>query len=79
MNGVGLFHLYCVDNVGGSFSAKVSRSSAEIRKVFIHDIKEVEVVGQQEQQEDKRDDEKRNEMNGEVDEIKSNAHRAHET
>ena len=32
--------------VGGSFSDKVPRSSAEVRRVFIHDIKEVEGVGQ---------------------------------
>ena len=34
--------------VGGSFSARVPRSSAEVRRVFIHDIMEVEGVGQQE-------------------------------
>ena len=63
-----------------SFSARVPRSSAEVRRVFIHDIsKEVEDVGQQEQQSDKRDDEKGDEVNGEVEEIRSNAHRTHET
>ena len=31
------------------------------------------------QQSDKRDDEERDEMNGEVEEIRSNAHSAHET
>ena len=41
-----------------SFSARVPRSSAEVRRVFIHDIKEFEDVGQQERQGDKRDDEK---------------------
>ena len=39
------------------------RSSAEVRKVFNHDIKEVEDVGQQEQQDDKRVDEKGDEVN----------------
>ena len=34
------------------FSARVPRSSAEVRRLFMHDIKEVEGVGQQEQQED---------------------------
>ena len=44
---------------------------------FIHDIKEVEDVGQQEQQGDKRDKEG-DEVKGEVEEIRSNAHSAHE-
>ena len=60
------------------FSARVPKSSAEVRRVFIHDKKEVEVVKQQEQQGDKRD-EKRDEVNGEVEEIRSNAHYTHET
>ena len=38
------------------FSAKMPKSSAEVRRVFIRDIKEDEGVGQQEQQGDKRDD-----------------------
>ena len=32
--------------VGGSFSAGMPRSSAEVRRVFVHHIVEVEVVGQ---------------------------------
>ena len=32
--------------VGGSFSAMVPRSSAEVRRVFVHHIVEVEGVGQ---------------------------------
>ena len=40
---------------------------------------EVEDVGQQEQQGDRRDDVERDEVNGEVEEIRSNAHRTHET
>ena len=64
--------------MGGSFSARVPRSSAEVRRVFIHDIKEVEGVGQWEQQGDHRDDEEVDEVNGEVEEIRSNAHSAHE-
>ena len=55
------------------------KSSAEVRRVFIHDIKEGEGVGQQEQQGDKRDDEEREEVKGEVEEIRSNVHSAHET
>ena len=65
--------------MGGSFSARVPRSSAEVRRVFIHDIKKVEGVGQQERQGDQRDDEEGGEVNGEAEEIRSNAHRAHET
>ena len=61
------------------FSARVPRSSAEVRGLFIHDIKEVEDVRQQERQEDKRDEEEGDEMNGEVEEIRGNAHRAHKT
>ena len=49
-------------------------SSAEVRGVVIHDIKEG--VRQQEEQEDKRDEEEREEVNGEVEEI---THRVHET
>ena len=57
--------------VGGSFSAKVPRSSAEVRRVFIHDIMEVEAVGQKEQQGDQRDDEEEEEVNGGVEEIRN--------
>ena len=38
-----------------SFSAKVPESSTEVRKVFIHDKKEVEDVGQKKQQNEKRE------------------------
>ena len=65
--------------VEDSFSARVPRSSAEVRRVFNHDIKEVEGVGQQEQQGDQRDDKEGDEVKGEVEEIRGNAHRAHET
>ena len=43
---------------------------------MIQDIKEVEGVKQQEEQEDKRDEKIGDEVNGEVEEI---THRAHET
>ena len=46
-------------------------SSAVVRGLVIHDIKEIEGVRQQEEQEDKTD-----EVNGEVEEV---THRAHET
>ena len=59
------------------FSARVSKSSAEVRRVFIHDIKEGEGVGQQEQQGDKRDDEEGDEVRREVEEIRSSDHYMH--
>ena len=65
--------------VGGSFSDRVPRSSAEVHRVLIHDIMEVEGVGQQEQQGDQRDDEEGDEVSGEVEEIRSNARSAHES
>ena len=54
-------------------------SSAEVRRVLIHDIKEGEGegVGQQEQQDEGRDDEEGNETKGEVEEIRNNAHYMH--
>ena len=61
------------------FSDRVPKSSAEVRRVLIHDIKEDEGVGQQEEKGDKRDDEEGDEVKGEVEEIRSNAHSAHET
>ena len=42
-------------------------------------LKNVKGVGQQEQQSDKRDGEERDEVKGDVEEIRSNAHSAHET
>ena len=51
-------------------------SSAEVRQLVIHDIKEVEGVRQQEEQEDKGNEEIGDEVNGEVEEI---TQRAHET
>ena len=58
------------------FLARGPSSSAEVRGLVIHDIKEVEGVRQQEEQEDKGDEEIRDEVNGEVEEI---TQRAHET
>ena len=55
------------------FLAKVPVSSAEVRGLVTHDIKKVEGVRQQE---DQRDEEERDEVNGEVEEI---THRALET
>ena len=59
------------------FSARVPKSSAEVRRVFIHDIKEGEGVGQQEQQGDKIDEAEGHEVKGEVEETRSNAHYMH--
>ena len=58
------------------FLARSPSSSAEVRGLLIHDIKEVEGARQQEEQEDKRHEEIGDEMIGEVEEI---THRAHET
>ena len=58
------------------FLARGSSSSAEVRGLVIQDIKEVEGVRRQEEQEDKRDEETRDEANGEVEEV---TQRAHET
>ena len=58
-------------------SARVPKYLAEVRRAFIHDIKEVDDVGQQEQQGDKREDEEGDEVKGEVEEIRSNAHYMH--
>ena len=55
------------------FSAR-PKSSAEVRRVFIHDIKEVEDVGQQEQRGDKRDDKEGDEVKGEVEEKQRSLH-----
>ena len=59
-----------------SFCPGGPSSSAEVRGLVIHDIKEVEGVWQQEEQEDKRDEEIGDEVNGEVEEV---TQRAHET
>ena len=50
--------------------ARVPRSSAGVRRVFIHDIMEVEGVKQQ----DRRDDDEGEEVNGGVEDIKNNTH-----
>ena len=48
-----------IENVEEFFLARGPNSSAEVRGLVIHDIKEVEGVRQQEEQEDKRDEENR--------------------
>ena len=61
------------------FLARVPSSSAEVRGLVIHDIKEVEGVRQQEEQKDKRDEEIGDEVNGEVEEVRRDAQHTHET
>ena len=48
-------------SVGGSYSARVPRSSAEVHREFVHHILEDEVDGQKEGQGDKREDGEENE------------------
>ena len=54
--------------MGGSFSAKVPRSSAEVRRVFAHHMLEDEVDGQNERQVDQREDVEEGEESGVVEE-----------
>ena len=62
--------------VGGSYSARVPRSSVEVSRAFVLHILEDEVDVQQEGQGDKRDDgEEGEEVNGDVEEIRSNIQR----
>ena len=61
------------------FLARGPSSSAEVRGLVIHDIKEVEGVKQQEEQEDKRDEEIGDEVNGEVEEVRRDGQHTHET
>ena len=58
--------------MGGSFSAREPRSSAEVHRRFVHHILEDEVDAQKEQQGDQREEE---EVNGAIRET----HNAHET
>ena len=53
-----------VGNVGGSFSARVPRSSAELHRDFSDDILEDEVDRQEEEQGDQRDGDEEREENG---------------
>ena len=65
--------------MGGSFSARVPRSSAELHRGFVHHILEDEVDEQKEEQGDQREDEEE-EVNGDVEEIReTHNNNAHET
>ena len=64
--------------MGGSFSARVPRSSAEVRRVFVHHIQEDEVDGQKEEQGDQREEDEEREVNGDVEAIRE-THNTHET
>ena len=64
--------------VGGSFSARVPRSSAELHRGFVHHILEDEVDGHKEEQGDQREDEEGEEVNGDVESIRE-TQRSHDT
>ena len=70
--------LFGLITCGSPFSARVPRSSAEVRKVFVHHILEDEVDGQKEEQGDQRDGEEGEEVNGDAEAIRE-THNAHET
>ena len=67
--------------MGGSFLARVPRSSAELHRGFVHHILEDEVDGQKEEQGDQREDGEEEEVNGDVEEraIRHNNQMTHET
>ena len=67
-------YLTLANDVEEFFLAKGPSSSAEVRGLVIHDIKEVEGVRQQEEQEDKKDEEIGDEVNGEGEEITQDPH-----
>ena len=54
--------------MGGSYSARVPRSSAEVRREIVHHILEDEVDGQKEGQGDQREDDEEEEVSGVVEE-----------
>ena len=59
--------------------AREPSSSAEVRGLVIHDVKEVEGVRQQEEQEYMRDEEIGDEVKREVEEVRRDAQHTHET
>ena len=65
--------MHCVEEF---FLARGPSSSTKVHGLVIHDIKEVEGGRKQEEQEDKRDEEKVDEVNGEIEGV---TQRAHET
>ena len=62
---------------GGIVLGQGAKVLCGIAQGFIHVLKEVEDVKQQEQQGDKREDEEGDEVKGEVEEIRSNVHYMH--
>ena len=61
--------------VGGSYSARVPRSSlAGVHREFVHHIVEDESDGQEERQDDKRADGQQREESGEVEESQNTQH-----
>ena len=66
-------------SAGGSYSARVPRSSTEVRREFVHHILEDEVDGQKEGQGDQREDGEEEDVNGVVEERTiRQTHTAHE-
>ena len=63
--------------MGGSFWARVPRSSAELHRGFVHHILEDEVDGQKAEQGDQRDGDQEEAVNGSVEAIRE-THNAHE-
>ena len=63
--------------MGGSFSARVPRSSAELHRGFVHHILEDE-VDRRKNRGDQREDGQEEEVNGDVEAIRE-THNAHET
>ena len=59
--------------------AREPSSSAEVRGLVIHDVKEVEGVRQQEEQEYMRDEEIGDEVKRELEEVRRDAQHTHET
>ena len=60
--------------MGGSFSARAPRSSAELHRGFVHHILEDEVDGQKEEQGDQREGDEE-EVNGDVEAIRETHNR----
>ena len=56
--------------VGGSFSARVPRSSAELHRGFVQHILEDEVDWQKEEQGDQREEDEEEKVNGDVEAIR---------
>ena len=65
-----MWHSLGSQPVGGSFSARVPRSSAELHEGFVHHILEVEVDRQKEEQGNQREKDEEGEESGDVEAIR---------